>query len=292
MNNSDKYPHVKIVDSIDIYAAIGLMYFQGLYGMNMHSTHILFLPKQGPPPFGATATKSRLRFHFICSHLCFYNPDTITERWKHDRFAAMREIFTECNKNFARALIPEDYLTIDGTLYPMRNQISFKQYNPDKPAKYEMLYKSINSARYPFTHQSHVYCGKPEQEPDGNYVSGTINYVKYLVAKFSEHQNLTGRNISMDRLYTSFEVANLLVEKKITILGTIQTSRVGIPSEIKELSNCELLSHEVYWEENGNYFRKLCCKNFQKKKKRSYVIYCGTNTRCNKRLSKIQTPNI
>ena len=177
LNNSDKYPHVKIVDSIDIFAAIGLMYFRGLYGMNMHSTHILFSPKQGPPPFGATT--SRLRFHFICSHLCFYNPDTITEGWKHDRFAAMRQIFIEYNKKFARALIPDNYLTTDETLYPMRNQILFKQYNPDKPAKYGMLYKSINSARYPFTHQSHVYCGKPEQESDESYVSGTINYVKY-----------------------------------------------------------------------------------------------------------------
>ena len=45
--------------------------------MNMHSTRILFSPKQGPPPFGATM--SRLRFHFNCSHLCFYNPDAITE---------------------------------------------------------------------------------------------------------------------------------------------------------------------------------------------------------------------
>ena len=34
-------------------------------------------------------------------------------------------------------------------------------------------------------------------------------------------------------------------------MGTIQTSRVGILSEIKELSNRELLSNEVYWEENG-----------------------------------------
>ena len=114
MNNSDKYTHVKIVDSIDIYATIGLIYFQGLYGMNMHSIHILFSPKQGPPPFGATML--RFCFHFNCSHLCFYNPDTITGSWKHDRFAAMREIFSECNKNFARALIPEDYLTIDETL--------------------------------------------------------------------------------------------------------------------------------------------------------------------------------
>ena len=34
-------------------------------------------------------------------------------------------------------------------------------------------------------------------------------------------------------------------------MGTIQTSRVGIPSEIKYLSNRELLSNEVYWKENG-----------------------------------------
>ena len=206
LNNSDKYPLVKIVESIDIYAAIRLMYFRRLYGMNMHSTHILFSPKQGPPPFGATM--SRLCFYFICGHLCFYNPDTITERWKHDRFAAMREIFSECNKNFARARISEDYQTIDETLYPMRNQILFKQYNPDKPAKYGMLYKSINSTWYPFTHQSYVYCGKPEQEPDGNRVSGTINYVKYLVEKFSKHQNLTERNI----LWTdSTQVLKLLI---------------------------------------------------------------------------------
>ena len=55
----------------------------------------------------------------------------------------------------------------------------------------------------------------------------------------------------MDQLYTSFEVANWIAEKKITILGTIQTSRMRIPFEIQELSNRELLSNEVYWEENG-----------------------------------------
>ena len=63
-----------------------------------------------------------------------------------------------------------------------------------------MLYKSINSARYPYTHQSHVYCGRLVEEPDENFVSGTINYMRYLVEKLCEYQNLAGRNISMDRL--------------------------------------------------------------------------------------------
>ena len=203
-----------------------------------------FLQSKVSPQFGATM--SRLRYQFICSHLYFYNPETLSECWKHDKFTAMRDIFSETNKNFAKAAIPEDYLTLEETLYPMRNQISFKQYNPDQPAKYGMLYKSINSARYRYTHQSHVYCGRLVEEPDENFVSGTINNVKYLVVKLSEYQNLTGRNISMDRLYTSFEVANWLSEKKITILGTLQSNRVGIPPQIKETADREILSNEIY----------------------------------------------
>ena len=40
----------------------------------------------------------------------------------------------------------------------MRRQISFKQLNPIKPAKYGMLYKSINICRYPFTVPFQLLC--------------------------------------------------------------------------------------------------------------------------------------
>ena len=78
----------------------------------------------------------------------------------------MRELFEDCNTRFGKMLVPEDYLSLDETLYPMRTQIAFKQYNPNKPAKYGMLFKSINCSRNPYTYQSHVYCGKPEGEPN------------------------------------------------------------------------------------------------------------------------------
>ena len=249
LKKSDKYPHMKPIDIIDIQAFIGIMYFRGLYGLNNHHLNILFSEKQGPPVFGATM--SRQRFEFISSHICFDDIHTRNERWSHDRFTCMREILEECNKNFSRAVVPADYLTIDETLYAMRNQIAFKQYNPDKPAKYGMLYKSINSARYPYTHHTHVYCGKPEGDPTDFYVSGTINYVKFLVEKLSSFQNLSGRNISMDRLYTSFEIANWLLEKNITMIGTFQANRVGIPPLIKDVNNREILSNEIYWEDDG-----------------------------------------
>ena len=133
-------------------------------------------------------------------------------------------------------LIPEDYLTIDETLYPIRTQIAFRQYNPDKPAKYGLLFKSINCARYPYTYQAHIYAGKPEGDPNEFYVSGTDNYIKFLVNKLLEHQPLQGRNISMDRLYTSIPIARWLLEKGITMIGTLKANRVGIPPAIKDIS--------------------------------------------------------
>ena len=47
-----------------------------------------------------------------------------------------------------------EYLAIDETLYPMKHQIAFRQYNPNKPHKYGVLLKSLNEARVPYTFKS------------------------------------------------------------------------------------------------------------------------------------------
>ena len=234
---------------IEMKALIGLMYYRGLYGQNNHRLDMLFSERHGAPVF--SATMSRMRFQFILAHLCFDDYRSRDRRWPNDRFVAIREFFEQCNINFAKALVPEDYLSLDETLYPMRNQISFKQYNPNKSAKYGMLFKSINSGRYPYTHQSVVDAGKPEGEPDEYYISGTFNYITRLVDKLSAYQNLGGRNISMDRLYSSFQIADWLLQKNITMIGTFQANRVGIPPEIKKMEHREVNSYEVYWKDDG-----------------------------------------
>ena len=112
-----------------------------------------------------------------------------------------------CLKNATtrKALVPDDYLSLDETLYPMRVHISFNQYNPGKPAKYGLLFKSINGARY--THQSIGYSGQLAGEANKFYIAGIINYIQRFVDNFSIHHSLTGRNTSMDRLYSSFEIS-------------------------------------------------------------------------------------
>ena len=143
---------------------------------------------------------------------------------------------------------------MDGTLCPARTQISFKQYNSDKPAKYGVLFKSLNSTRYPYTYQIHVYSGKPEEVTNESfYVQGTINYIKYLAEQLQKSHSLKGRNITMDRFYTSLEIVDWLSARNITMVGTFQKIRVGIPPELKVVKDKAELSNEIYWEVNGKY---------------------------------------
>ncbi|CAB4002415.1 Hypothetical predicted protein [Paramuricea clavata] len=162
VSQNSKYAYVKETCVDELYAIIGLYIYRGLYKLNTVSVDKLFSNTYGPPIF--SATMSRNRFTFIRANLCFDDSSTRDDRWKQNRFAAIREIFESFNFECMSCLVPNDYLSLDETLYPMRNQISFKQYNPNKPAKYGLLFKAINAARYPYTLIASPYCGKPTDD--------------------------------------------------------------------------------------------------------------------------------
>ena len=147
---------------------------------------------------------------------------------------------------------PGDYLSLYETLDPMRTQISFKQFNPTKSAKYGLVFKSVKAARYPYTFISSPYSGKPTVVRGQYYIQGTEAIVHYLIETLSTNSSLAGRNISFDRLYSSIPLAKWLLEKRITCIGTMQLKRKGISDKLKELKNRELLSSEIYWDEDSS----------------------------------------
>ena len=104
--------------------------------------------------------------------------------------------------------IPSDFLSPDETLYPFRGKISMKHYNPNKAAKYGLIYRSISDARLPYTYNTLPYAGKPNHIiPESEYVTGTDNYTKYLVKG----------------------VSRWFLEKGLTVVGTLKLRRQGIP---------------------------------------------------------------
>ena len=107
----------------------------------------------------------------------------------------------------------------------MRHQIAFHQYNPNKPHKYGVLFKSLNEARFPYTFKSVPYAAKLTSGDGPYYINSTIDYVKYLVSQTKKQVNLHERNISTDCLYTSIECANWLLDQNITTVGIVQKGR-------------------------------------------------------------------
>ena len=191
---------------------------------------------------------SKNRFQFLYACISFDAFSTRQARWKHDWFAAIREVFEIFGENCCKHVIPDEYLSLDETLYPMRTSIGFKQFNSSKPTNYGLLFKSINAVRYSYTFSTTPYCGKPRDQPTVYYTPGTKNVAKCLVMQLQKHVNIHGRNISFDQLYTCISLAKRLLSNNITCLGTLQANRKGIPMELKSTSGRQPLSYECFWE--------------------------------------------
>ena len=46
-----------------------------------------------------------------------------------------------------------------------------------------------------------------------------------------------GRNVSMGRYFTSLPIAEYLLQKKITVVETMRTNRIGLPKELLDMND-------------------------------------------------------
>jgi hypothetical protein len=73
-----------------------------------------------------------------------------------------------------------------------------------------------------------------------------------------------------DNLYTSIRLANKLIERNMTLVGTMRHNRVGLTKEVKSLENRDENTTEVLWE-----------KDKQKITLNSYVVKTKSNDKKN-----------
>ena len=153
----------------------------------------------------------------------------------------MRELFEDMNERNTRMRHPSPLLTIDDTLYPYCGHIGFKQYNPNKPAKYGLLYLSFRDSSIPYTYYSLTYEGKPEkvEDPACKVLHHRGQQVFQISHQRAVYCNLKGINIPMDHYFTSVSLATWALGKNITIVGTMKHDRKDIPNELKPVADRE-----------------------------------------------------
>ncbi|KAJ4425627.1 hypothetical protein ANN_27823 [Periplaneta americana] len=81
-----------------------------------------------------------------------------------------------------------------------------------------------------------VYAGKDERPAEERSA-------KAVVRRLVKPLEGTGRNVTTDRYYTSFELAEELYnDDKLTLVGTLKSNRKHIPEELKKTQGRELYS--------------------------------------------------
>ena len=143
----------------------------------------------------------------------------------------------------------------------MRQQIVFRQYNPNKPHRYDLL---LNDARFPYTYKAVQYAAKPKAGDGPYYLKSNIDYIKYLVTKVEADQPNTGRTFSTDCLYTSIESTNRLLDCGIATVGTLQEGRSGIPYKLFDTQNRDIFSTTCNFEKEK---KNICLTSYTVKTK-------------------------
>ena len=106
-------------------------------------------------------------------------------------------------------------------------------------------------------------------------MTGTDNYTIYLVEntiQIGGKTVLRGKNISLDRYFTSLSIAEWLQERNISVTGTLRKDRIGLPQEMK--TEAGRTEKSTKWCYNGNMM--LVSYADKKKKGRKVVLLFST----------------
>lgn len=250
----------KLTDRSEIMGLIGILFLIGIKKAHFVNVKELW-DSDGTGMEILRAAMSYKRFLFLMRSLRFDDTETRSERRKTDKLAAIRHIFESFTNNLKRAYNPTEFVTIDEMLVGFRGRCSWIQYIPSKPAKYGLKLFALCDAKTFYTSGLEVYVGK---QPDGPFqVSNTpADIVKRLV------KNIEGsnRNITTDNWYTSCQLADDLLQKKLTLLGTLRKNKREIPPEFLAQKNQTIGISKFGFQKNKTVV------SYSTKKNRSVIL--------------------
>lgn len=227
----------KMTDDIEMKAFIGCLLHTGSMHQNKICLELLFNFVEGNPLLRAAFSKNR--FSHLLNHLRFDDKETRTPRQKRDKFAHIRELWDLFLLNLSRHYHPGQSITVDEQLVPFRGRCPFIQYIPSKPDKYgiKIFWVCDNETKYPL--RGFAYLGREQTGPrpvtENNVAIGTNT-----VLKLTEDFTGSGRNVTCDNFFTNLDLAERLVKKNLTLVGTIRRNKPVLPETFQAKKNLPL----------------------------------------------------
>lgn len=209
----------------EMCAYIGILYMLGVSKSNKNRLHDVWR-NDG---FGVEIFRLVMgvnRFKFLQQMVRF---DDISDpnranRKIIDKMYCIRDMFEQfvnaCKVNYSHSA----HVTVDEMLPNFRGRCSFRVFMPQKPGKYGIKVWACSDAKTYYTSNMEVFLG---QQNPGPYQLN--NSIPAIVHRIVSHIENTGRNITCDNLFTSVPLAESLLQKRLTLVGTMRKNKGEIP---------------------------------------------------------------
>ena len=215
----------KPVTKEELDVVVGLLYMCGIFGMSKVSLRRIWTrtPVQNPI---FPAVMSGMRFAEILSLLRFDDKDTREARRAVDKFAPIRDVWDSFAEQCRTMYNPSAYLTVDEQLLGFRGRCPFRQYIKSKPDRYGIKLWLCADAETYYVSNIMPYLGREDRNNAKTCALGTEVVVKLL-----QPLENSGRNVTCDNFFTNVQLADMLYDKKLTLLGTMRKSNRDVPNE-------------------------------------------------------------
>ncbi|XP_054631006.1 uncharacterized protein LOC129180496 isoform X2 [Dunckerocampus dactyliophorus] len=220
----------------ELMAFIAILLFRGV--IKLPSLRDAWSAKLGQPLI--VAIMARNRFQDIMRHLRFDDKDTRSERVGTDRFAAVSDVWGSFVSNCITSYNPGRYITIDEQLFPTKSRCCFLQYIATKPDKFGIKFWVACDLKSKYVCNVIPYLGKDPSRPTGERLSD--NVVMKLMEPFMDK----GRTVTTDDFFTSLSLAQRLLMRKTTLLGTVNKMRRELPESAKKNLDHNKFSTRVF----------------------------------------------
>ena len=239
--NSDT-TYIEDFDHVEIKAAVGLMIIIGVMSGKRESLEQLWSEEYGRAKLRATMPLKRFKTFLASAR--FDDKTTRSDRQKCDKLAAIRELFNSFVQKCNSLYNPSPFVCVDETLVSFRGRCSFRVYIPSKPDKYGIKVWSLCDCGTNYAYNLQVYLGKQGTSPEQHQGE---RVVKDLMAPLFG----SGRNVTTDNFFTSYNLAQFLLTKQLTTLGTVRKNRREVPRELLPSKRTEYDSVFVFTKDTA-----------------------------------------
>jgi hypothetical protein len=210
----------------ELLAYIGILIAAGANKASKMSVHQMWC---SDPAFATpfyTAAMSRSKFCLISTFLRYDDFQSRKDRLQEskDKLEAIKDVveqFTEkCHKNYS----VHEHITIDDRLAVFRGHCPFRVYMKSKPGRYGIKIWVASDVETSYIRNLQIYTGMQDGKKE-------TNQGHRVVLDLSKHLQNSGRGITVDNFFTSIPLAQDLLKKKLTLIGTVRANKVEIPPE-------------------------------------------------------------